>query len=150
LLNLDEIKSLADYLDRSSLSKIEIKRDGFSVTLERRVAAAPVFANPVAHTIAPNAPVAPSAANPAAIGAKEGEIISSPMVGTFYRSPSPDSPPFASAGDRVAKGKPLCVLEAMKIFNEIEAEYDCAILEILVEDGQVVEYDTPLFRVKRN
>ncbi|MDR0664983.1 MAG: acetyl-CoA carboxylase biotin carboxyl carrier protein [Helicobacteraceae bacterium] len=146
MLTLEEIRSLADYLDKSSLSKIKIRQDGFSVTLERRVAAAPVFASAVAER--PIAP--PNAVALSAIDSKDGETISSPMVGTFYRSPSPDSPPFVSAGDQIAKGKPLCVLEAMKIFNEVEAEYDCAILEILVEDGQVVEYDTPLFRVKRN
>jgi acetyl-CoA carboxylase biotin carboxyl carrier protein len=152
LLTLDEIKSLADYLDKSSLSKISVKQDGFSVTLERNFSAAPVYATPiVASPIASSgAPQIAAQSVLNAIAAKEGEVVSSPMVGTFYRSPSPDSPPFVSVGDRIAKGKPLCVLEAMKIFNEIEAEYDCSILEILVEDGQVVEYDTPLFRVKRS
>ncbi|MDR1451747.1 MAG: acetyl-CoA carboxylase biotin carboxyl carrier protein [Helicobacteraceae bacterium] len=155
MLNLDEIRSLADYLDNSSLSKIKIKQDGFSVELERRVFAPPIAPSAAASISPP--PIAPSAAAPispppvaAQPSAVKGDVISSPMVGAFYRSPSPDAPPFANAGDRVAKGAPLCVLEAMKMFNEIEAEYDCTILEILVEDGQVVEYDTPLFIVKRN
>jgi acetyl-CoA carboxylase biotin carboxyl carrier protein len=71
------------------------------------------------------------------------------MVGTFYASPSPDSPPFVQAGAPVRKGQPLCILEAMKIMNELEAEYDCKILEVLVQDGEPVEYDKPLFRVEK-
>ena len=71
------------------------------------------------------------------------------MVGTFYRAPSPDSPPFVKVGDTVRKGQTIGIIEAMKIFNEIEAEFDCKILEILVEDGQPVEYDMPLFLVER-
>jgi len=71
------------------------------------------------------------------------------MVGTFYASPSPDSPPFVKAGDKVKKGQTLCILEAMKIMNEIEAEYDCTIVDVLVEDGEAVEYDKPLFAVEK-
>ena len=71
------------------------------------------------------------------------------MVGTFYRAPSPDSPPFVKVGDRVSKGQTIGIIEAMKIFNEIDAEFDCKVLEILVEDGQPVEYDMPLFLVER-
>ena len=78
-----------------------------------------------------------------------GELITSPMVGTFYAAPSPDSPPFVNVGDSVRKGQTLCILEAMKIMNELEAEYDCKILEVLVKDGEPVEYDTPLFRVEK-
>jgi acetyl-CoA carboxylase biotin carboxyl carrier protein len=81
--------------------------------------------------------------------AGEGELITSPMVGTFYASPSPDSPPFVQPGDTVRKGQTLCILEAMKIMNELEAEYDCKILEVLVQDGEPVEYDKPLFRVEK-
>jgi acetyl-CoA carboxylase biotin carboxyl carrier protein len=79
----------------------------------------------------------------------EGEVITSPMVGTFYQAPSPDSPPYVKVGDKVKKGQTLCIIEAMKIMNELEAEFDCEILEVLVEDGQPVEFDTPLFKVKK-
>ena len=79
----------------------------------------------------------------------EGELITSPMVGTFYQAPSPDSPPYVRVGDKVKKGQTLCIIEAMKIMNELEAEFDCEILEVLVEDGQPVEFDTPLFKVKK-
>jgi acetyl-CoA carboxylase biotin carboxyl carrier protein len=71
------------------------------------------------------------------------------MVGTFYQAPSPDSPPYVRAGDKVKKGDTLCIIEAMKIMNELEAEFDCEIIDILVEDGQPVEFDTPLFKVKK-
>jgi acetyl-CoA carboxylase biotin carboxyl carrier protein len=78
-----------------------------------------------------------------------GINITSPMVGTFYVAPSPDSPPFVKEGDKVRKGDTLCILEAMKIMNELEAEFECRILEILVKDGEPVEYDKPLFRVEK-
>jgi acetyl-CoA carboxylase biotin carboxyl carrier protein len=71
------------------------------------------------------------------------------MVGTFYQAPSPDSPPYVKVGDTVNQGQTLAIIEAMKIMNELEAEFSCKILEILVKDGEVVEYDTPLFRVEK-
>jgi len=79
----------------------------------------------------------------------DGEIITSPMVGTLYSSPSPDSPPFVKVGDKVKRGDVLCILEAMKIMNELEAEYDCKILDILAGNGEAVEYGKPLFVVER-
>ncbi|MDR3162760.1 MAG: acetyl-CoA carboxylase biotin carboxyl carrier protein [Helicobacteraceae bacterium] len=144
-MTLDEIKSLAEFLDRSTLNRISVKKDGFSVSLERMAQNA-VF--PAAESAVPQV-TPPSRVLAEASESNGDEVIASPMVGTFYRSPSPDSPPFAQVGDNMAKGRPICILEAMKIFNEVEAEFNCTILEILVEDGQVVEYDTPLFRVKR-
>lgn len=81
--------------------------------------------------------------------AQEGEYIASPIVGTFYRSPSPDSPAYIEEGNTVKSGQTLCIIEAMKAMNELEAEYDCKILSILVENGQMVEYGTPLFSVER-
>lgn len=142
-MTLDEIRTLAEFLDRSTLSRISIKKEGFSVSLER-------IAQHAALPAAEGAVVPPPSRVLAETSELNGdEAITSPMVGTFYRSPSPDSPPFVQVGDNIAKGRPICILEAMKIFNEVEAEFNCTILEILVEDGQIVEYDTPLFRVKR-
>ena len=115
------------------------------MTIERGGVSAP--AAPV--SVPATAPVAAAAPAVEAKAQEEGEFITSPMVGTFYKSPSPDSPIFVKPGDRVSKGTPICILEAMKIFNEVEAEFECTILECLIEDGQVVEYDTPLYRVKR-
>jgi acetyl-CoA carboxylase biotin carboxyl carrier protein len=78
-----------------------------------------------------------------------GDLILSPMVGTYYASPSPDSPAFVKKGDIVKKGQVLAILEAMKIMNELEAEFDCKILDVIVSDGQAVEYDMPLFVVEK-
>ncbi len=145
-MTLEEIKSLIKLVDESTLSRLSIKQEGFSMNIERGGSAPVVATAPAAAPVAATA--APVAAEPKP-EEKEGEFITSPMVGTFYKSPSPDSPAFVKPGDRVGKGSPICILEAMKIFNEVEAEFECTILECLIEDGQVVEYDTPLFRVKR-
>jgi len=96
----------------------------------------------------PSAAAQPEESETAATAAAEGHVITSPMVGTFYRSPSPDAEPFASTGDTVAVGQTLCIIEAMKIMNEIEADAAGEIAEILVEDGDPVEYNQPLIRLQ--
>jgi len=103
---------------------------------------------------APVAVAAPAVVSTAAIASTpaapvSGDAILSPMVGTFYSSPSPESAPFVKVGDRVKKGQVVAILEAMKIMNELEAEFDCEILEVLKSDGQAVEYDMPLYAVKK-
>jgi len=145
-----QINALITKFDESGLSKIKITRDGFEIEMEKAtgLVAAPVqavAAAPVAQQAAPAAAPATTSA-PAAI---TGDTIDSPMVGTYYSSPSPDSPAFVKVGDTVKKGQPVAILEAMKIMNELEAEFDCKILEILVTDGQAVEYDMPLFVVEK-
>lgn len=135
--------------DESTLSSMKINKEGFSIELEKAtiataVAAAPVAAAPVASAAAPVAAAAPAVTEEIA-----GDKILSPMVGTYYASPSPDSPVFVKEGDVIKKGQPLAILEAMKIMNELEAEFDCKILKILVEDGRPVEYDMPLFVVEK-
>jgi len=146
-MDMKQIKALMKDFDESTLSSIKINKEGFSIELEKAtiatVAAAPVAAAPVAA-----APVAAAAA-PAAIEELSGDKILSPMVGTYYASPSPDSPVFVKEGDIVKKGQPLAILEAMKIMNELEAEFDCKILKVLVADGKPVEYDMPLFLVEK-
>ncbi len=148
---MKQIKSLMKEFDDSTLSSLKINKEGFSIELEKATIATAVAAAPVA--VAPvAAPVAESAAPAAASAAVEeiaGDKILSPMVGTFYASPSPDSPAFVKEGDVVKKGQPLAILEAMKIMNELEAEFDCKILKILVDDGKPVEYDMPLFVVEK-
>jgi acetyl-CoA carboxylase biotin carboxyl carrier protein len=153
-MNLEEIKELIRVFGRSKLGKLKVKDAEFEIAMQKEgsevvVAQAPVQAAPVESAQAPvtaaSAP-AESAAEPASVS---GDAITSPMVGTFYAAPSPDSPAFASVGDVVKKGQVLCILEAMKIMNELEAEYDCKIVEILVQDGEPVEYDMPLFRVEK-
>ena len=143
-MNFQEIKELIELFDKSGLSRLKIKENDFTISMQKESSAlAPAPASVAA--AAPQGVV--EAEREAAV--KKGEYITSPMVGTFYRAPSPDSPPFVKVGDVVSKGQTLGIIEAMKIFNEIEAEFDCKILEILVEDGQPVEYDMPLFLVER-
>lgn len=150
-MDMKQIKALLQEFDASSLSKLKISQDAFSIELEKNigVVAAPMMAAPVAVAAAPAThPAAVETSAPAA-AVHTGDMIVSPMVGTFYASPSPDSAPFVKVGDRVKKGQVIAVLEAMKIMNELEAEFDCKIVSILVSDAQAVEYDMPLFAVEK-
>jgi acetyl-CoA carboxylase biotin carboxyl carrier protein len=148
-MDMKQIKTLVQEFDASTLSKLKITLDSFSIELEKNtgVAMAPMMvAAPMVATTpaisAPSAAVAPEAVI-------SGDMILSPMVGTYYSAPSPDSAPFAKVGDRIKKGQVVAILEAMKIMNELEAEFDCEILEVLKSDGQAVEYDMPLYIVKK-
>ena len=148
-MDLKDIKRLLEAFDKSKTNVLELETEEFRIYLDKSATAAPAAPTPaVTAAPVPQEPIVQK------IEAKvecevEGDLITSPMVGTFYQAPSPDSPPYVKVGDKVKKGQTLCIIEAMKIMNELEAEYDCEILEILVEDGQPVEFDTPLFRVKR-
>jgi acetyl-CoA carboxylase biotin carboxyl carrier protein len=158
-MKFDEIKELMRLFGKSKLDRIQIKQKDFEIEMEKGgetvvVEAAPAVQAAPASAAIPassggSASAATASAESAAPEVQKGELITSPMVGTFYAAPSPDSPPFVKAGDTVRKGQTLCILEAMKIMNELEAEFDCKILEVLVEDGEPVEYDKPLFRVER-
>jgi len=148
-MKLEEIKELIKVFGESELGKLKLKDGKFEVSMSKE--GSEVVVTPKTQVVA-TAPVVEENEVPQEAPKEQekvGEIIKSPMVGTFYASPSPDSPPFVSAGDSVRKGQTLCILEAMKIMNELEAEYDCKILEVLVQDGEPVEYDTPLFRVEK-
>lgn len=153
-MDMKQIKSLISTFDDSGLSKIKINKEGFEIEMEKAtgLVAAPV--QTISAAPAP-APAASASATPAAVAPAaapqtiSGDTIDSPMVGTFYAAPSPDSAPFVKVGDTVKKGQAVAVLEAMKIMNELEAEFDCKIVEILVKDGQAVEYDMPLFVVEK-
>ncbi len=155
-MKFEEIKELMKLFAKSKLDRIKIQQKDFEILMEKGGETVVVEATPAATAPVSSVPAAvpaTSSAVPAAPAAEEkaleGELITSPMVGTFYAAPSPDSPPFVQAGDTVRKGQTLCILEAMKIMNELEAEYDCKILEVLVQDGEPVEYDKPLFRVEK-
>ncbi len=154
-MKFDEIKELMRLFGKSKLDKLKIKENDFEIVMEKSAQKQVVEAIQTVQNPAPAAPlaVASEAQNTSKDSSEskeqKGELITSPMVGTFYAAPSPDSPPFVKVGDRVSKGQTLCILEAMKIMNELEAEFDCKILEVLVEDGEPVEYDKPLFRVER-
>lgn len=151
-MDMKQIKSLLQEFDTSTLSKLKITQDNFSIELEKNigVVAAPVMtAAPVAMAAVPAAAPAAAEAGVSAAPVHTGDMIVSPMVGTYYSAPSPDSAPFVKVGDRVKKGQVIAILEAMKIMNELEAEFDCKIVSALVSDGQAVEYDMPLFAVEK-
>jgi len=153
-MDKNEIRELMRFFDKSDITKLKIKEGDFSIELQKGfeggVSYAPVVSSvPQAVATAPVAAPVVSSAPAAAPVSKEGTFIKSPMVGTFYKSPAPGAPAFASVGAVLRKGQPIGIIEAMKIMNEIEAEFDCKIVEILVEDGQPVEFDMPLFSVEK-
>jgi len=158
-MDTKQIKSLMDDFDNSGLSKIKIKKDNFSLEMEKYTAPAPA-APTVVHAVAPHMGEVAHAAPQEALKAPKEEKekvqidadalhIKSPMVGTFYAAPSPTSSSFVKVGDVVNKGQTVAIVEAMKIMNEIEAEFECKIVDILVKDGQIVEYEMPLFVVEK-
>ncbi len=156
-MDIKQIKMVIDLMKRSDLTDFEVEEEGFKLRIRRNAGAAPsVLAQP--HPIpvalqAPHAPVpAPAVplAPPSAPADEPGIVyIKSPMVGTFYRSASPESAPFVDAGTAVTEKSVVCIIEAMKIMNEIQAELKGTVLEALVESGQPVEYGQPLFKVKQ-
>jgi acetyl-CoA carboxylase biotin carboxyl carrier protein len=154
-MKFEEIKELIELLNEKDIGKIKVKNKDFEIVIEKenKTIKAPreehQIAEPQAVVTAPEPAPAKAPASTPAENSTGGVEITSPMVGTFYIAPSPDSPPFVKIGDRVRKGDTLCILEAMKIMNELEAEFDCKILDILVKDGEPVEYDKPLFRVEK-
>lgn len=152
-MDIRKVKKLIELLEESGIDELEIHEGEESVRISRhsnKVLAAPTYAAPVAMPapVAPAAAVSPSVAEAAPVAqALKGTIVRSPMVGTFYRSPAPTSPSFVEVGHTVKKGDVLCIVEAMKMMNHIEAELSGTIGEILVENGEPVEYDQPLFTI---
>ncbi len=146
-MEFENVKELIKIFDDSSLSRLKFNQDGASITLEKGSAKEEIiYAEP---QVISEPKEAISKVITEKNELKSGDYIKSPMVGSFYSAPNPGADVFAKAGDRVSKGQTLCILEAMKIMNEIEAEFDCKILEVLVEDGQAIEYDMPLFSIER-
>jgi len=152
-MTFKEIKELIEIFDESNLTKLSIEENEFKIKLDKTSPVATT--STVAPTIQPapaqttTAPISETPAPSAPANDENADYIKSPMVGTFYQAPAPDAAPYVKVGDKVKAGQTVCIVEAMKIMNEITAEYDCEILEILVEDGQAVEFDTPLFKVKK-
>ena len=152
-MDLRKLKTLIDLVSESGVAELEITEGDDRVKIVNRVGAAPVaaaapavIATPVVASAAPAAAPAVAAESAAApVAAEDTRTINSPMVGTFYRAPSPGAKPFADVGQKVKAGDTVCIIEAMKLLNEIETEYDGVIKEILVENGQPVEFGQPLF-----
>jgi acetyl-CoA carboxylase biotin carboxyl carrier protein len=149
-MNLKEIQQLIEVVNVSALDEVIIKEGQTEITLRRNIskgqAVLPAAPAPAVQTAQPVAIAA--APVPAPVVASDLLEVHSPIVGTFYRAASPDSDPFVKVGDKVKNGDVLCIIEAMKLMNEIEAEVSGTIVEILVENGQPVEYNQVLFRVK--
>jgi len=149
-MDIRKVKKLIELLETSDIAEIEIKEGDESVRISRNSSVTTTVSAPAA---APFAAPAPSPAAPAAAEEKpapqatSGHIVSSPMVGTFYRSPSPSSPPFVEVGTHVKAGDVVCIVEAMKMMNQIEAEKAGIIEAILVNDGEPVEFDQPLVTI---
>ncbi len=177
MIKIQEIRELIKLIDRSTISELEIESEGTKITIKKndKIVNQTVIESsqltPISQTIHPyyqpvlqhpTPPPMAAASSPAAPlpfvegnaeeGIKPNSIslhkIVSPMVGTFYKAASPDSPPYVKLGDQVREGSVVCIVEAMKLMNEIEAEINGTIVEILVENGQLVEYGQPLFLVK--
>ena len=168
-MDFKEIQELIKQVNRSNISELKIKDGDFEITLRSKdyieavkspkgnitvTAAPPVATTAPAAAPAPAPAAAPPAAAPPAENANESKkaekeskyiTIKSPMIGTFYRAAGPDKEPFVKVGDTVSKGDVLCIIEAMKLFNEIESEYSGKIVKVLVEDSSPVEFDQPLF-----
>ena len=150
-MDLRKIKSLIDLLENSSLGELEIIEGKESVRLTRQTTAvaavAPIAAAP-ATAVAPVAAQEPETSVDHAPEIPENELVRSPMVGTFYAASTPDAEAFAKVGQQVSVGDPLCIIEAMKMFNQIEAEVSGTIISVLVENGQPIEFDEPLFVIR--
>jgi acetyl-CoA carboxylase biotin carboxyl carrier protein len=156
-MKTSEIRDLIDFISQSGLNEVNIETKELKLHVKRepdqkvmKATAAPVMAMPshapMVAAPAP-APAAPKAAAPAPAAGKTVDI-KSPMIGTFYRSANPDSPPFVSVGDKVTKGQTVCIIEAMKLFNEIESEVSGTIVKAMIENSSPVEYDQVLFVVE--
>lgn len=147
-MDLEKIEGLVKIIENSSLTEFSIKDGETKITMSK-LTHPPVIAAGV-----PAAPMAAASAQPAAAeekaeAADEFELILAPIVGTFYSAAAPDVPAYVKVGDHVKAGQTVCILEAMKLMNEIEADYDCEIEAVLVSNEQKVEYGQPLFRVKK-
>jgi acetyl-CoA carboxylase biotin carboxyl carrier protein len=156
-MDFKQIQELIKLINKSNIGEVTIEEKGFKITVKQKeehiqqVMAAPYPSNLSAPSYAPAAaaPAAPAngKSKPAEPAADNLVTIKSPMIGTFYRSSSPDKPAFANVGDETEPGKVVCIIEAMKLFNEIESEVKGKIVKVLVEDASPVEFDQPLFLV---
>ena len=147
-MDLRKLKKLIDLVEESGISELELTEGEEKVRISRNLPNAHAgmqFAPQYIQAAPAPQAAAPAAAETAAAPVIEGHVVKSPMVGTFYRSPSPDAKPFVEVGSSITAGSTLCIIEAMKLLNEIEADHTGVIKAILVENGQPVEYGEPLF-----
>lgn len=151
-MDIKKLKEILKIVEKTDFSEIEIVEKDWRLRVGRNSGQTQVISYPSVSMPAPvAAPVAPAAGAAAPAKAAEepkGMIVTSPFVGTFYRAPGPDSPPFVDVGQKVQKGQTICIVEAMKLMNEIESDFDGKIAEIYVTNGQPVEFGEKLFRVE--
>ena len=141
-MDLRKIKSLVELMNENALAEVDLEEEGMKVRLKKFGAGSPAGAV----SPAPVPAALPEAPRPAA--EKPGHLVTSPMVGTFYRAPGPEAKPFIEPGGRVGKDTVVCIIEAMKVMNEIKAECEGVVEEVLAQNGQAVEFGQPLFRVR--
>ena len=158
-MNIKDIESLIKFVQNSGVAEVSLEQKDIKITIrtthgQMMMASAPSMSAPVQHYVAAaagqsSAASAPSSGEKPKSGPDESNYITikSPMIGTFYRTPSPDKPVFINVGDEIKQGKILCIIEAMKLFNEIESEVSGKIVKVLVDNATPVEYDQPLFLV---
>jgi len=151
-VDISEIRKLIKLIENTDVAEIEVSEGEQTVRISRQGAFASnapsvqhVVAAPAAAPVAAHAAAPAAAAAPAKAAEESANVVKSPMVGTFYRAPGPDSDPFVSEGKKVKKGDVLCIIEAMKLMNEIEADYDGVVEKILIDNATPVEYGQPMF-----
>lgn len=161
-MDFKQIQDLIKMINKSNIGEVTIEEKEFKITIKQKKDQVLTYTTPqpVMPVYQPQAPVSLPGSTPAAqagesaapVSAKAENtvVIKSPMIGTFYRKPSPDKPLFIEVGDEVTPGKVVCIIEAMKLFNEIESEVSGKVIKVLVEDASPVEYDQPLFLVEVN
>jgi acetyl-CoA carboxylase biotin carboxyl carrier protein len=156
-MDIKQIQELIKFVSRSGVNEVAIEQKDFKITIKTNQA--PTVINTTVPAVAPQVLAGAPAAQPAAVTANAAPVaeaddtskyitVKSPMIGTFYRSASPDKPSFVNVGDEIAVGKVICIIEAMKLFNEIESEVSGRIVKVLVDNSSPVEYDQPLFLVE--
>ena len=155
-MSTKDIQQLIDFISQSGLDEVNIETNDLKISVKRYGSGAPIVHAPVVITAPAAQPQAVVSATPTALApvatpkadTSNYITIKSPMIGTFYRSPNPESPSLVEVGDNVSEGKVVCIIEAMKLFNEIESEVSGRIVKVLVENATPVEYDQPLFLVE--
>jgi acetyl-CoA carboxylase biotin carboxyl carrier protein len=157
-MDIKDLKTLIKMVTETDITEFEMESEQEKIIIKRGHAEVVTYAAAPTYAVAPPQATAPVAAAPASVAApvavvaavsEIGEVITSPIIGTFYSAPSPESDPYVKVGSIVEKGQTLCIVEAMKLMNEIEAEFKCKVVEILGENAKPVEYGAPLFRVER-
>ena len=156
-MNIKEIKEMINLMNENNLTELEVEKEGMRIRLKKSSSGEIIMdsnrsrsiSQPQLGSYIPQTPQnTPTHEAPKEKSQTKTTEIKSPMVGTFYRSPSPDKEPFVKVGDIIRKGDHICIIEAMKLFNEIESEYDGKVLKVLVEDAKPVEYEQPLYLIE--